>query len=66
MRNEHAPEADISNTQTEEEWTVDSHTKIVVTDAFGRVKFETDSTSTPPRWVVPFHSCLATHQLNCL
>ena len=55
MRNEHAPEADISNRQAEEEWTVDSHTKIVATDAFGKMKFQSDSTSTLPRWVLPFH-----------
>jgi len=55
MRNEHALEADISNQPEEQEWKVDdSHTKIVATDAFGKVKFESDSTSTPPRWVVPF------------
>ena len=55
LRNDHAPEADISNPQEEEQWTVDRHTEAVATDAFGKVKFKSDRTSTLPRWVMPFH-----------
>ena len=46
-RKDHAPEADIGESQGQEVWTVDTHTIAVATDAFGEVQFESACSAAP-------------------